>query len=102
MSFRLLVECSKDIDELHINFSDGTSSVVEKPDKPKQIDKSAEVQKTKISKESKEHKEPRKSLDTYLDTEEDYTVQQEIIKKPEIAELNRPAKVSDELQNLDF
>ena len=96
MSFRLLIECSKNIDELHINFSDGTSSVVEKPDKPKV---SKELEKVK---EPKERKEPRKSLDTYLDTEEDYSIQQEIIKKPEIAELNRPAKVSDELQNLDF
>lgn len=102
MSFRLLIECSKDIDELHINFSDGTSSVVEKP---KQIEKHKTTKESKESKESKEHKEPkepRKALDTYLDTEEDYSTQQEIIKKPEIAELNRPAKVSDELQNLDF
>ena len=30
MSFKLLIECSKDIDELHINFSDGTSTVVNK------------------------------------------------------------------------
>ena len=96
MSFELHITCSRDIDELHINFSDGTSSVVENPDKPKV---SKELEKVK---EPKELKEPRKSLDTYLDTEEDYSAQQEIIKKPEIAELNRPAKVSDELQNLDF
>lgn len=99
MSFRLLIECSKDIDELHINFSDGTSSVVENP---KQIEKPKTTKESKDYKEPKEPKEPRKALDTYLDTEEDYSTQQEIIKKPEIAELNRPAKVSDELQNLDF
>lgn len=29
--FKLSIECSKDIDELHINFSDGSSTVVEKP-----------------------------------------------------------------------
>lgn len=98
MAFRLLIECSKDIDELHINFSDGTSSVVEKQ---------KETNEPKIPKESKEKKEikepkERKKLDTYLDTEEDYEIAQEVVTKPEIADLQRPAKVSDELQNLDI
>lgn len=98
MSFRLLIECSKDIDELRINFSDGTSSVVEKQ---------KETNEPKIPKESKEKKEikepkERKKLDTYLDTEEDYEIAQEVVTKPEIADLQRPAKVSDELQNLDI
>lgn len=100
MSFRLLIECSKEINELHINFADGTSSVVHKePEEQKQQEK---VEKTKAKEVKKEHKEPRKSLETYLDTEEDYEVQQEVVQKPVIAEINRPAKVSDELQNLDL
>ena len=43
----------------------------------------------------------RKKLDTYLDTEDDYQIQQEVVKKPEIAELQRPAKVSDELYTVE-
>lgn len=105
MSFRLLVECSKDIDELHINFSDGTSSVVQKETKPRKSEDPEESTSPKEPKESKEpkiHKEPRKKLETYLDTEEDYTIQQEVVQKPIIQEVQRPAKVSDELQNLDI
>lgn len=99
--FKLLIECSKDIDTLSINFSDGTSVVTSKDvtkntkepagyteSKPKEISK---------SREPKELKERKK-----LDTEDDYQIEQEVVKKPEIAELQRPAKVSDELQNLDL
>lgn len=93
--FKLLIECSKDIDELHINFSDGTSTVVEKPDKPKEI-KEPKVQKIDTI------KEPRKKLEQYLNTDEDFTTKHEIIEKPIIPDTNRPPKVSDELQNLDF
>jgi hypothetical protein len=101
MAFKLLIECSKDIDTLHINFSDGTSVVTSNEDKPEKV---------KEHKEHKEHKEEksttekpkRKYLEQYLNTDEDFTVNQEIIEKPKIEDLVRPPKVTDELQNLDF
>lgn len=94
--FKLVIECSKDIDNLSINFSDGTSVVTESaPREPK------EPKEPKI-KEVKEHKEPRRKLDTYLDTEDDYEITQDVVEKPIIQDVQRPAKVSDELQNLDL
>lgn len=104
--FKLLIECSKDIDNLSINFSDGTSVITE-TNQDKEIKKTQE-QKTKIQKESKEVnevkeiKEPRRKLESYLDTEMDFSIQQEVVQKPIIQEVNRPANVSDELQNLDL
>ena len=89
MAFKLLIECSKDIQFLQINFSDGTSVVT--------------------SKEPKENREPilpkapkRKNLEEYLDTDTDFSINQEVIEKPVIQDLIRPPKVTDELQNLDF
>ena len=84
--FKLLIECTKDIDEIHINFSDNTSFV-----------------KTKEPKEPKEVKQ-RKRSEQLLDTEE-YTnnnIQDAIIEKPVIEDKERPVKVADELQNLDI
>lgn len=95
--FELHITCSKDIDTLAINFSDGTSVVTES--KPKETEKPKEA---KEIKEHREIKEPRKKLDTYLDTEDDYTIQQEVLQKPIIQDVQRPAKVTDELQNLDL
>ncbi len=97
--FELHITCSKDIDTLAINFSDGTSVVTES--KPKET-KPKEAKEAKEIKEHREIKEPRKKLDTYLDTEDDYTVQQEVLQKPIIQDVQRPAKVTDELQNLDL
>ena len=90
--FKLLIECSKDIQFLQINFSDGTSVVT-----------------SKEPKENREPKEPilpkapkRKNLEEYLDTDTDFSINQEVIEKPVIRDLIRPPKVTDELQNLDF
>ena len=101
MAFKLLIECSKDIQFLQINFSDGTSVVTSKePKEPK------ENKTEKIQKENREPKEPilpkRKNLEEYLDTDADFSINQEVIEKPVIQDLIRPPKVTDELQNLDF
>ncbi len=100
--FELHITCSKDIDNLSINFSDGTSVVTES--KPKETKEVKDSKESKIKeKEHKEIKKPeRKPLDTYLDTEEDYSYQQEIVHKPVIENIQRPAKVSEELQNFNF
>ena len=99
--FKLLIECSKDIQFLQINFSDGTSVVTSKEPKENKTEK--------IQKENKEIKEPnepilpkRKNLEKYLDTDTDFSINQEVIEKPVIQDLIRPPKVTDELQNLDF
>ena len=105
--FKLLIECSKDIDELHINFSDGTSTVVEKSDKKNQkgsepVESVEPVNSKKSEKIIKDNKEPRKKLDSYLDTDVDYSISQEVVEKPSIPDIERPPKVSDELQNFNF
>ena len=104
MAFKLLIECSKDIDELHINFSDGTSSVVSKEPKEPKENKTERIQKE--NKEPSKPKEPilpkRKNLEEYLDTDTDFSINQEVIEKPVIQDLIRPPKVTDELQNIDF
>ena len=102
--FKLLIECSKDIDELHINFSDGTSTAVEKSDKKnqKESEPAEPVDSKKNEKVIKDNKEPRKKLDSYLDTDVDYSISQEVVEKPSIPDVERPPKVSDELQNFNF
>lgn len=114
MSFRLLIECSKDIDELHINFSDGTSSIVSKDDndyqKPKELKEHREHREQKEKQypkvKPKEEKEHRRPLDTYLDTEDgvkqsSQSSAQEKITLPIIPD-KQSFKVADELQNLDI
>ena len=107
MAFKLLIECSKDIQFLQINFSDGTSVVTSK--EPEKNKEPKENKTEKIQKENREIKEPilpkapkRKNLEEYLDTDTDFSINQEVIEKPVIQDLIRPPKVTDELQNLDF
>lgn len=88
MSFYLNIECSKDIDYLEINFSDGTSTV-----------QTAQTNKTVQNNQSKKSK---RKHDIPLDLEQDYEVPQEIVEKPEIPEPKRQAKVANELQNFDI
>lgn len=113
MGFELHISCSKDIDELHINFSDGTSSVVSKNDNENQnVKEKKEVRENRETKnvqtypktKPKEDKESRRPLDTYLDTEDD---SRDVQKKQEKIELpvipdKQSFKVADELQNLDI
>lgn len=96
--FKLLIECSKDIDTLSINFSDGTTVVTESSKEQK------EQKSTKETKEPKDVKRPneRKQLDKYLDTDVDFNIDQTVVEKPVIADLDRPAKVSEEIQNFEF
>lgn len=111
--FELHISCSKDIDELHINFSDGTSSAVSKNDNEYQnVKEKKEVRENRETRnvqtypktKPKEDKESRRPLDTYLDTEDD---SRDVQKKQEKIELpiipdKQSFKVADELQNLDI
>lgn len=101
MSFRLLIECTKDIDELSINFSDGTSTIVGGDDNsPKKHAKKTPPKKIKEQQkvESSAHKK-----EEYLDLDADFGgVSQDVVQKPVIDDKERPVKIADELQNMDF
>lgn len=82
--FTLNIECSKDFDELHIKFSDGTSTVTTKNNTPRKP--------TKVEKES-----------SNLDTEASFDVSlSSIVKKPIIEDREREVKIASELQDLDI
>lgn len=75
--FRLLIECTKDIDTLQINFSDGTSVMTEKTEKSRN-------DKIKID-------------ECYENTDEEAL---EAIKVPDVSD--RPVKIDENLNGMDF
>lgn len=93
MTFKLVIECSKDIDKLKIDFSDGSSCVSTKP-----------------VKSTKEEVEPRVTMstpvsrnDAFIDLDADFGgVSQEVVQKPDVTRAERPVKVAEELQNLNI
>lgn len=93
--FELHITCTKDIEKLSIDFSDGTSVVqekIEKLEKPEKLEKSK-----KVSKEKEDFKE--EDLSKYQNSKK--SVSQEIIEKPKIPERTE-TKVDDILQELEF
>lgn len=93
MTFKLLIECSKDIVDLHINFVDGTSSF-QKSEKSESVP-DVPTPEGPISGASKNAQ--------FLDTDADYSTEaSEIVEKPEITREDRPIKVAPELQDLDI
>lgn len=90
--FELHITCTKDIEKLSIDFSDGTSVVQEKTEKPEKLEKSK-----KVSKEKEDFKE--EDLSKYQNSKK--SVSQEIIEKPKIPERTE-TKVDDILQELEF
>lgn len=92
--FKLNIECTKDIDELHINFSDGTVTSVTNPEK--------NVEEKVHTKVEQPTAAPQQKGD-FLDIDTDFGgVSQEVIRPPEISREDKPVKVADELQNFDF
>lgn len=89
--FELHITCTKDIEKLSIDFSDGTSVVQEKTEKPEKLEKSK-----KVSKEKEDFKE--EDLSKYQSKR---SVSQEIVEKPKIPERTE-TKVDDILQELEF
>lgn len=91
--FKLLIECTKDISEISINFTDGTSVV-----------KSSESE----TSESKPDKKPnfsearRELLDWDSSNTSVSNVKPSQVSKPEISDHDRQVKVATELQNLDI
>lgn len=90
--FELHITCTKDIEKLSIDFSDGTSVVQEKTEKLEKPEKSK-----KVSKEKEDFKE--EDLSKYQNSKK--SVSQEIIEKPKIPERTE-TKVDDILQELEF
>lgn len=91
MGFELHITCSKDIDELYINFSDGTSTIVENKRKENKNDVKSKIYSKKPSR------------DVLLETDfENESINHEVIKPPEIPIEERPVKIANELQNLDI
>ena len=86
--FELHITCTKDIEKLSIDFSDGTSVVQEKTEKPEKS--------KKVSKEKEDFKE--EDLSKYQSKR---SVSQEIVEKPKIPDRTE-TKVDDILQELEF
>lgn len=93
--FELHITCTKDIEKLSIDFSDGTSVVQEKTEKPEKPEKPEKSK--KISKEKEDFKE--EDLSKYQNSKK--SVSQEIIEKPKIPDRTE-TKVDDILQELEF
>lgn len=92
--FELHITCTKDIEKLSIDFSDGTSVVQEKTEK---LEKPEKPEKSKkVSKEKEDFKE--EDLSKYQSKK---SVSQEIIEKPKIPDRTE-TKVDDILQELEF
>ena len=92
--FELHITCTKDIEKLSIDFSDGTSVVQEKTEKPEKPEKQEKSK--KVSKEKEDFKE--EDLSKYQSKR---SVSQEIVEKPKIPDRTE-TKVDDILQELEF
>jgi len=96
MNFELHITCTKDIDEIHINFSDGTSVIKSKEEKNNAVCDNSNLTST-ISDQK------NNSRETFLDTEADFdTSSKEVVKPPVIERSERPVNVAAELQDLDL
>lgn len=104
MTFRLLIECTKDIDKLSIDFSDGTTMVQHTPDpdpKPKSLTPKFKRPEGEHHRSSEESKPSRAT--GFIDTDAEFgTISQEVVPLPTIPAGDRPVKVAEELQNMDF
>lgn len=101
--FELHITCTKDIDKLSIDFSDGTSIVQESgpPKEPKEKD--IKPPKSKINKSEEEREGVNK--DILLDDFELYNnrnKKKEVVKPLELPDIDRPVNVDNTLQNLEF
>jgi len=98
MSFRLLIECSKDLDSLKINFSDGTSVV----QTVKEESTEQSILHSRIENEERPKTQPMTG-GGFLDTDADFgTISSDVIEKPDVTQPNREISVASELQNLDI
>lgn len=119
--FELHITCSKDISKLKIDFTDGSCICTEDTESSCDSKEPKDSKDSKDSFEPKEHKESKKSKKTKeiretqnIEDSEDsrHSVPDWIIpdrpkkvegqKPPEIPDLDRPPKIDEVLNNLDF
>ena len=107
--FELHITCSKDISKLKIDFSDGSCICTEDPKDTKDSFEPKEQKESKKSKKTKEIKETqniedsedsRHSVPDWIIPDKPKKVEGQ--KPPEIPDLDRPPKIDEVLNNLDF
>lgn len=102
--FELHITCTKDIDKLSIDFSDGTSIVQESS--PKQDKQDKQNNQRKESKKCEKCVEEHVDKDILLDDLELYNNKcknkKEVVKPLELPDIDRPVNVDNTLQNLEF
>lgn len=101
--FELNITCSKDINDIRIEFSDGGTFVGSTPNQQKEKRKKDTSEGIDEVKQHSTKISPTKQHQGFLDLDVDYGgISQEVVAKPEIQMQTRPVKVADELQNFDF
>lgn len=110
--FELTIKCSKDIDELRINFADGTSSYVSNDSDHSQNGSDDRRETPELKKDTKRTKETsdessrssRKGIhEGFLDTDEEFgNISYDVVELPKIERNDESVNVADELQNFDF
>ena len=107
--FELHITCSKDISKLKIDFTDGSCICTEDSKDSKDSFEPKEQKETKKSKKTKEIKETQNIEDSEDsgDPVPDWIIPDrpkkvEGQKPPEIPDLDRPPKIDEVLNNLDF
>lgn len=107
--FELHITCSKDISKLKIDFTDGSCICTEDSKDTKDSFEPKEQKESKKSKKTKEIKETQ-NIEDSEDSENsvpdwiipDRPKKVEGQKPPEIPDLDRPPKIDEVLNNLDF
>lgn len=107
--FELHITCSKDISKLKIDFTDGSCICTEDSKDTKDSFEPKEQKESKKSKKTKEIKETQ-NIENSEDSENsvpdwiipDRPKKVEGQKPPEIPDLDRPPKIDEVLNNLDF
>lgn len=107
--FELHITCSKDISKLKIDFTDGSCICTEDSKDTKDSFEPKEQKESKKSKKTKEIKETQNIEDSgnSEDSVPDWIIPDrpkkvEGQKPPEIPDLDRPPKIDEVLNNLDF
>lgn len=107
--FELHITCSKDISKLKIDFTDGSCICTEDPKDTKDSFEPKEQKESKKSKKTKEIKETQNIEDSgdSVNPVPDWIIPDrpkkvEGQKPPEIPDLDRPPKIDEVLNNLDF
>ena len=107
--FELHITCSKDISKLKIDFTDGSCICTEDTKDTKDSFEPKEQKESKKSKKTKEIKETQNIEDSgnSEDSVPDWIIPDrpkkvEGQKPPEIPDLDRPPKIDEVLNNLDF